>query len=148
MDTKKLLPFVLPILIIIVWFLITDVFALFTSYFLPSPTDVVESFINIAASVRLLENTISTLVKVLLGIILASIVAVPLGILLGRSSTWNSICSLVVSVLRPIPPIAWIPFSILWLGIGLPSAVFVIFLGCAFPILITTMDGVQELIKY
>ena len=58
--------------------------------------------------------------------------------------SWNSICSLVVSVLRPIPPIAWIPFSILWLGIGLPSAVFVIFLGCAFPILITTMDGVQR----
>ncbi len=56
----------------------------------------------------------------------------------------ESFCSLIISVLRPVPPIAWIPFAILWFGIGLSSAVFVIFLGCVFTVLVYTIDGVRR----
>jgi sulfonate transport system permease protein len=49
----------------------------------------------------------------------------------------------VIQVLRPIPPIAWIPLAILWFGIGESSKVFIIFLGAVFPIVINTLEGIR-----
>ena len=56
----------------------------------------------------------------------------------------DSLSSYVISILRPIPPIAWIPFSIFWFGIVTAPAIFIIFIGCVFPILIYTIDGVKR----
>lgn len=75
---------------------------------------------------------------------LASIVGITLGIILGWSKRLERLCSYVISILRPIPPIAWIPFSILWFGIGAAPAIFIIFMGCVFPILVYTVDGVHR----
>lgn len=144
LKNSKLLPFILPILIIIVWFLITEVFKIVPLYMLPSPVDVFNSAIAMIFDGSLLTNTISTLTKVFLGIFIAFIIAVPLGIFLGWSETWNSVASFIISILRPVPPIAWIPFAILWLGIGLKSSVFVIFIGCVFPLLVYVIDGVKR----
>ena len=49
----------------------------------------------------------------------------------------------MIQVLRPIPPIAWIPLAILWFGIGESSKVFIIFLGAVFPIVINTLEGIR-----
>ena len=64
--------------------------------------------------------------------------------MIGWYSKLETLCSFVISILRPIPPIAWIPFSILWFGIGTAPAIFIIFIGCVFPILIYTIDGVKR----
>lgn len=141
---KKLLPFILPILLIVVWYIITSGLNLVPYYILPSPVDVFGAGANLVMNGKLLDNTINTLIKVFLGIILASIVAIPLGILLGWYESLDKLSSLIISILRPIPPIAWIPFSILWFGIGLSSAVFVIFVGCVFSVLVYTIDGVKR----
>jgi len=53
----------------------------------------------------------------------------------------------IIEIIRPIPPLAWIPLSILWFGIGLKSAVFIIFLGCFFPIVLSTISGVLSVDK-
>ena len=113
-------------------------------YVLPSPVDVFFSAINIIESGKLLKNTVDTLFKVFCGLILASVVAIPLGIILGWYQTLEDLASFVISILRPIPPVAWIPFSILWFGIGTVPAVFIIFMGCVFPILVYTIDGVKR----
>ena len=144
MNKRKILPFILPIVILIFWYLITDGLNLVEPYVLPSPIDVLNSAINIIQSGKLLQNTVDTLFKVFSGLILASIVAIPLGILLGWYQTLEDLASFVISILRPIPPVAWIPFSILWFGIGTLPAVFIIFMGCVFPILVYTMDGVKR----
>lgn len=144
MNKRKILPFILPVAIIIFWYIITGGLHLVKSYVLPSPVDVLYSTINILQSGKLLQNTIDTLFKVFSGLILASIVAIPLGILMGWYQTLEDLCSLIVSILRPIPPVAWIPFSILWFGIGTVPAVFIIFMGCVFPILVYTLDGVKR----
>ncbi len=141
---KRIIPLILPILIILVWYLTTDCFALVPQYILPGPGNVFSDAAYLISNGKLLEHTISTLIKVFLGIILASVVAIPLGILLGWHETLDRFTSLAISILRPIPPIAWIPFSILWLGIGLPSSVFVIFIGCVFSVLVYTIDGVKR----
>ena len=144
MNKRKILPFILPIVILIFWYLITDGLNLVEPFVLPSPIDVLNSAINIIQSGKLLQNTVDTLFKVFSGLILASIVAIPLGILLGWYQTLEDLASFVISILRPIPPVAWIPFSILWFGIGTLPAVFIIFMGCVFPILVYTLDGVKR----
>ena len=144
MNKRKILPFILPVAIIIFWYVITGGLQLVKPYVLPSPVDVLYSAINIIESGKLVKNTIDTLFKVFCGLILASVVAIPLGIILGWYQTLEDLASFVISVLRPIPPVAWIPFSILWFGIGTVPAVFIIFMGCVFPILVYTIDGVKR----
>lgn len=135
---------ILPILIIIVWYLITAVFNLVDPYILPSPVEVCFSAWNLIISGELFRDAFDTLFKVFAGIFIAAIVAIPLGILIGWYKRLEDICTFVISILRPIPPVAWIPFSILWFGIGTVPAVFIIFMGCVFPILIYTIDGVKR----
>jgi len=141
---NKFTPVILPILIIIVWYLITAVFNLVDPYILPSPVEVCFSAWNLIISGELFRDAFDTLFKVFAGIFIAAIVAIPLGILLGWYKRLEDICTFVISILRPIPPVAWIPFSILWFGIGTVPAVFIIFMGCVFPILIYTIDGVKR----
>ncbi|WP_298502347.1 ABC transporter permease [uncultured Methanobrevibacter sp.] len=141
---NKFIPFIVPIILILFWYFITDGIELFSAYILPSPVDVVNSALVVIENGKLLTNTIDTLFKVFSGLILASVVAIPVGILLGWYKTLEDLCTFVISVLRPIPPVAWIPFSILWFGIGTFPAVFIIFMGCVFPILVYTIDGVKR----
>lgn len=141
---KKVLSLIIPVALIIIWFLITMVFKVFPDYIIPTPLDVLNAGYSLIITGQLLDDTINTLFKVLLGIILATIVAVPLGLILGWSERLESMSELIVSILRPIPPVAWIPFSLLWFGIGIAPAVFIIFMGCIFPILVYTIDGVKR----
>ena len=135
---------ILPIIIVIIWFLVCDFFQLVPSYMFPGLADVGASFVKLTVSGQLFRDIIDTLYKVLFGMLLASVVGITLGIILGWYTRLERICRLVVSVLRPIPPIAWIPFSIIWFGIGVWPAIFIIFMGCVFPILISTIDGVHR----
>ena len=141
---NKFIPLILPICIIIVWYLITEGLGIVNPYILPGPIAVCQSAWELIMNGKLLTNTLDTLYKVFGGLILAAVVAIPLGILLGWNKTLEDIATLVISVLRPIPPVAWIPFSILWFGIGMVPAIFIIFMGCVFPILVYTMDGVKR----
>ncbi len=141
---NKFIPLILPICIIIFWYLITEGLGIVDLYKLPGPITVCQAAWILILNGKLLTNTVDTLVKVFAGLIAAAVVAIPLGILLGWYKTLEDFASLVISVLRPIPPVAWIPFSILWFGIGMFPAVFIIFMGCVFPILIYTLDGVKR----
>ncbi len=145
MDKKKILiPIILPVIIIIVWYILTNFLGIIPTTRLPGPIEVCQSAYKNILSGRLFRDTINTIFKVFLGLGLAAVVGIPLGILLGSFKTLERFCNVVISVLRPIPPIAWIPFSILWFGIGMVPAVFIIFMGCVFPILVYTLDGVKR----
>ena len=135
---------ILPIILIIIWYIVCDVFQMVPSYMFPGPVDVANSFVKLIVSGQLFRDILDTLYKVLFGMLLASVVGITLGIVLGWFKRLETLCRLVISILRPIPPIAWIPFSIIWFGIGLGPAVFIIFMGCVFPILISTIDGVHR----
>lgn len=135
---------VLPIILVIIWYIVCDVFQMVPSYMFPGPVDVANSFVKLIVSGQLFRDILDTLYKVLFGMLLASVVGITLGIVLGWFKRLETLCRLVISILRPIPPIAWIPFSIIWFGIGLGPAVFIIFMGCVFPILISTIDGVHR----
>ncbi|GAA5818768.1 MAG: bicarbonate ABC transporter permease protein [Methanobrevibacter sp. CfCl-M3] len=141
---KKILPILLPLIIVIFWYIFTVPIVLVPNYVMPSPIMVVTSAYQLIISGKLFTHLISTLIKVLSGLLLASVMAIPLGVLLGWSQNLEDMSKFVVGILRPIPPVAWIPFSILWFGIGLIPGIFIIFMGCFFPILIYTIDGVKR----
>jgi NitT/TauT family transport system permease protein len=141
---KKVLPWILPIIVLIFWYIITVPIQLVPNFVLPTPYMVVQSGYELIMNGQLLDDTVSSLIKVFSGLILGAVVAIPLGVVLGWSERLESMSSVIVGVLRPIPPVAWIPFSILWFGIGLVPGIFLIFMGCVFPILISTIDGVKR----
>ncbi|MGY5860629.1 MAG: ABC transporter permease [Candidatus Thorarchaeota archaeon] len=91
------------------------------------------------------EHIIASVNRVTLGFLLAAITAIPLGIVIGRYSLVDSVLGPVVEAMRPIPPIAWIPLSLLiFSGNIVGSQAFIIWVGAFFPILINTTTGVKR----
>lgn len=144
---KIIISLILPVSVIVIWAILTTFTGLIPSYFLPSPSEVFESFESLLMNGQLFSDTSLTLMRVVLGLAVSALIGIPLGILMGWSKTFKDLSSLLMGILRPIPPIAWIPFAILWFGVGLESAIFIIFVGSVFPILINTMDGVKRVDK-
>jgi len=72
------------------------------------------------------------------------VLALPLGLLMGAKPAVYRWFDPMIQVLRPIPPIAYIPLSILWFGLGNPPAIFLIAIGAFFPVLVNTIAGVRH----
>jgi NitT/TauT family transport system permease protein len=85
----------------------------------------------------------SSLYRVIAGFVVGAGLALPFGLAMGASDKVYRWFNPLLQVLRPIPPIAYIPLSILWFGLGDPPAIFLIALGAFFPVLINTITGVR-----
>lgn len=85
----------------------------------------------------------TSLTLALTGYLAAVVVGVPLGLLMGWYKTVDGIVRPLFEVVRPIPPIAWIPLSILWFGIGLPAKAFIIWLSAFVPSVINSYAGIR-----
>jgi NitT/TauT family transport system permease protein len=97
-----------------------------------------------AYSRSLLTHLFASAGRVLSGFALATLVAVPLGILLGRSERLSALLEPTLGVLRPIPVTAWTPLVLIVFGLGTRSAVLLIFIGSFYPVLINTVAGVKR----
>jgi NitT/TauT family transport system permease protein len=128
---------------------------------LPSPLAVVEKWIAYllplqpyaadqgswlawALSGELIHDSLGSLYRVVVGFAIGAGLALPLGLSMGASPRVYAWMNPLVQLLRPIPPIAYIPLSILWFGLGNPPAVFLIALGAFFPVLMNTIAGVRQ----
>lgn len=108
---------------------------------LPKPYAVVVGFVELLREGSLLGDVIASLRRVIGGFLIASLIAVPLALLMSFFRPLNLLLSPIVSFLRPIPPIAWIPIAILWFGIGDPPSYFITALAAFFPIFINSFAG-------
>lgn len=79
----------------------------------------------------------------LIGYVAAAVIGVPLGLLLGYYRTFDRLINPIFEIIRPIPPIAWIPLSVIWLGIGTTAKCFIIFLAAFVPCVINSYTGVK-----
>ncbi len=93
---------------------------------------------------ELIHDSISSLSRVFIGFFIGAGLALPLGLAMGASEQVFKLFNPIIQILRPIPPIAYIPLSILWFGLGNPPAYFLIALGAFFPVLINTIAGVRN----
>jgi ABC-type nitrate/sulfonate/bicarbonate transport system permease component len=111
---------------------------------LPAPTDVVSAAIELLKKGTLQADILASLRRVAVAMLFASCVGFPLGALLGGSQRFAWPVAPIVNFFRPIPPLAWIPLSILWFGIGDLQNEFIIFLAAVFPIVTNTAEGVRD----
>jgi len=121
---------------ILLWEL-TARFSGWSDHVFPRPMVVAGSIYELFISGVLIEHTVASLFRVTLGFYLAVILAIPLGIVLGRVKTIHLLLGPTIQLLRPISPLAWIPLAMLWFGIGDPPAVFLIFLSSFFPLVVS-----------
>lgn len=110
---------------------------------LPSPVTVASTGIEMLLDGSLVEHILASLRRVAIGFGAATALAVPLGIAMGWWQMVHRQVDPVVEFLRPIPPLAWIPLSILWFGIGDLQNQFIIFLGVFFPVMVNTISAVR-----
>ena len=82
--------------------------------------------------------------RVLAGFTLAGLLGVALGMGIGWSRTIEKLIEPILQMLRPIPPVSWIPLAIIWFGIADRPAIFLVFLGAFFPVLLSTIHGVRN----
>ena len=113
-------------------------------YALPPQPHTEGSWLDWAFSGELIHDAIGSLYRVIVGFLIGAGLALPVGLMMGASDRVYDWLNPLVQLLRPIPPIAYIPLSILWFGLGNPPAVFLISLGAFFPVLMNTIAGVRQ----
>jgi NitT/TauT family transport system permease protein len=112
---------------------------------LPGPLQVLRGLRDLLQHGLIIKYVVASLFRVTWGFLLAWITAVPLGLTIGWYRRAEMACNPLVQVLRPISPLAWIPIAILWFGVGDLSAIFLIFVGCFFPMLLSAMSAVHNI---
>lgn len=120
-------------------------FNLINAVLLPSPLTVWGALVDSLYDGSLIRHVAASMERVLVGVFLAAVVGLSLGVLLGRSSTVADYCKPIIEALRPIPPIAWTPLAILWFGIGNAPSYFLVFIGAVFPVFISTYSAVRNI---
>ncbi len=119
-------------------------FGILSSALVPSPADVARAAAAAISDGSLLKNAAVSLTRVLSGFVIAMIVAIPLGMVMGTSRTIQGLIEPLIELLRPVPPIAFIPLAIIWFGIGETSKVMIIAYGAFFPIFVNTISGFRD----
>ena len=111
---------------------------------LPPPTQVAVKWVDYLTSGELPRDALATLFRIAVGFVIGAGLALPLGLWMGASGKVYEVFNPLIQILRPIPPIAFIPLAILWFGLGNPPSFFLIALGAFFPVLINTIAGVRN----
>jgi len=164
--TSILIPIIVPILLIIIW--IFAAFKIGNQVILPPIDNVLNLLVNpteqIISMGSLASNITVSLVRVLMGYLLAAFIGIPLGVIMGYYALVFRLMNTFLNVFRPIPPLAWVPLVMAWFGIasmatalGIEtgnlyiylnnlkfSMIFIIFIGGFYPILTSSIHGVAS----
>src|SRR6266705_3058784 len=97
-----------------------------------------------AFSATILTHVWKSMQRCYVGFLLSAVIAIPLGLLLGRVKVLRQLLDPTINVLRPIPVTAWLPLSMIFFGLGPNAAIFLVFLGAFYPILLNTIFGVRS----
>ncbi|HDJ38764.1 MAG TPA: ABC transporter permease [Methanosarcinales archaeon] len=127
--------------LVVIWQLAADNLV-GNAFILPSFTEVMASFYTLQGD--MLHDIQISLMHFGIGMAAGIGVGVPFGVAMGWFRTIDRIFDPIIEIMRPIPPIAWIPFAIIWIGLTHTSAGFIVFIGAVFPILINTHAGFKN----
>lgn len=113
-------------------------------YLFPSPFEVLQGMGELLYNGTLIEHITVSLFRFLAGYLIAAAAGIGIGLILGWYGRLWSIIDPVVQVIRPISPIAWSPFIVLWFGIGDLPAIVIVFIAAFFPVLLSTVSAVSR----
>jgi NitT/TauT family transport system permease protein len=143
---KRLLPLLSITAVVIFWQVVAQ-FIVQNKNLLPSFTDVIGAFLVLLESGRLIYDFGTSLMHFGIGVGAALLIGIPLGMIMGWYRDADTATNPIIELLRPIPPLAWIPFAIIWFGLTPVAAGFIIFVGAFFPVLINTYSGFKGVPK-
>lgn len=138
-----------PVLLVIAWYLAVRYTG---TRLIPSPRDVAVmmydfSFGGIyddAFSGTIITHIVKSMERVYGGFLAAAALGIPLGLMIGRIKLMRQLLDPTISLLRPIPVTAWLPLSMIFFGLGPNAAIFLVFLGAFYPIMLNTIFGVRS----
>lgn len=137
--------------VVAVWHLLTAVTGIVSPMRFPMPAEVWASLRQIAldgyGNARLHEHVLRSVLLVTMGFAVAAGAGVLLGLAMGASRRTEAFVNPIFLVLRPIPPLAWIPLAIVWLGLGDAAKMMVIFVSAFVPSVINSYTGVRQIDK-
>lgn len=132
---------------IVVWFFATD--GTLLGELIPRPDIVASAFLTAVfgkiGKYSLLIHILWSLSRVLIAYTLASVIGIVLGLAMGWSRTVEAIFQPLFGIIRPIPPIAWIPISIIWFGLGETAKYFLIFLAAFSNVTLNAWSGAKAM---
>jgi len=149
MNKNKKIYYFLPVLSLLVFLIIWTILANKDGSMLPTPLATLTRFFEIMQK-PISKSTLplhiwASLKRVLIAFSIAVISGISLGIGLGWNKKFNAFAGPIFEILRPIPPIAWIPLVILWFGIGETSKIVIVFIGAFIPIVLNTFSGIRAI---
>lgn len=112
--------------------------------FLPSPSSVLERGIAMIGDGTLFWHVLASTRRVMAGFVAATVVAIPLGIVLGQSRYARAAFDPLLSFLRPLPSMSWIPLSLLWFGITETQKYSIVFMGTVAPALVFVIEATRN----
>jgi len=133
----------LPAVLVLLWQTASD-HGLISPTSFPAPLSLVSAIWDDVLSGKLAADSLASLGRVAGGLAVGSVLGVALGLGMALWRPLDMMFSVSVQILRAIPPITWIGFSILWFGLGTRPAIFLISLGVVFPMLLSTYAGVRQ----
>ena len=139
-----------PILLILIW---DRAVAITGTRLIPGPWQVAVMMYDFtfggiyddAFSGTILTHVWKSMQRVYGGFFLAALIGIPSGMMIGRIKMMRQLLDPTISLLRPIPVTAWLPLSMIFFGLGPNAAIFLVFLGAFYPILLNTMFGVRSI---
>ncbi len=143
-DQARLLPLVVVLIALALWWTLSALHVFPESLF-PSPVSVAKGFVEEFQTGRLLNDLIASLFRVITGFTLAVALGIPLGLWLGHRTSARTALLPAINFFRNLSPLAWIPFAILWFGIGDVPAIFLIFMASFFPVVLATIAAVASI---
>ncbi len=138
---------VVPLLVLAVWHVVTDVTGMFESYQLPSPTAVWQAAVELAVrenGANLWVHIQISVQRVLLGFTFGAVVGLAVGSLVGLSRWADVLFAGTVGAFRAVPSLGWVPLLILWIGINEDSKVVLIAIGAFFPVYTTVASALRH----
>ncbi len=125
------------LVIAVVWWILTTATGTIRSLFFPAPEAVWARLVILKGT--LLTDSLATLVRVLVSWLVGSLLGVAVGLAMGRTKLVYHVANPIIEALRPVPPVALIPFVILWFGIGESGKLFLGGLGCFMVMVVNTL---------
>ena len=146
-NRRSLTGFITLLALVLLWYLLTDVTGVADRQRVPSPTEIIDLAEQILfegyAGGTLLVQAYHSVRLVFLGFLVAVVTGVPLGLAMGLSPRFEALVNPAFLLVRPIPPLAWIPLAIVWFGLGDSAKILVIWFAAFVPAVINSHVGVR-----
>jgi NitT/TauT family transport system permease protein len=142
-SSKYLVSVISFVLFLVLWQVVAQ-YVVHATYKLPSPVEILTGMWPLALSGELETDFLTSMMHYASGMLLAVAVGIPLGALTGWYRILDRALTPIIEIFRPIPPIAWIPFAIVWLHLTDAAAAAIIFVGAVFPIIVNTYTGFRS----